>query len=74
MLASLSVNNSQHGVPRKDRVLSRVNNNRYQIITATSAEISCEHVEVPLSESRKKVDPEIVSQQYSNVTQNGPVL
>jgi len=44
VLASLSMINSQHGVPRKDRVLSRVNNNRYQRINATSAEISCEHV------------------------------
>jgi len=46
----------------------RVNNNQcYQRINATSAEILCEHGEVPSSESLKKVEPEVLKKDLAEL-------
>ena len=67
--AALGLISNQHSVPRNDRKLSRVNNNRYQKINAISAEISWKHVEIPLSESWKKVEPEVLKKDLPELIQ-----
>jgi len=51
----------------KSECLVQVNNNqRYQKSHATSAEISYKHGEVPLSESLKKEEREVLEKDYQN--------